>query len=110
LEEIEEALKPILEQLKPIQEKVEDWRARVEETYQRIADDLEAEAPVAEEISWPEPAEGDEHPDPLFDSTRTYLDQMDVYKRNQGKPTARRPRSPNGQRRQRRLGVNRAAS
>jgi hypothetical protein len=41
-------------------------------------------------IEWPEPKEGDEDPDPLFDSTRDYVEQIDRYKQHQGKPTTRR--------------------
>jgi hypothetical protein len=36
---------------------------------------------------WPEPRDGDEDPDPLFDSIRDYVDQIDRYKEHQGKPT-----------------------
>jgi PAS domain-containing protein len=36
---------------------------------------------------WPAPARGHEHPDPLFDSKRPYIEQNDRYKLHQGKPT-----------------------
>jgi hypothetical protein len=55
-----------------------------------IADELSANAPDVGEIEWPEPAEGDEAIDPLFDSTRTYVEQMDCYKSFQDRPTTRR--------------------
>ena len=42
------------------------------------------------EIEWPEPKEGDEDPNPLFDSRRDYVEQIDVYKAFQGKPTERK--------------------
>jgi hypothetical protein len=35
-------------------------------------------------------AEGDEHSDPLFDSKRSYVDQIDIYKRHQQRPTEKR--------------------
>ena len=41
-------------------------------------------------MEWPEPKEGDEDDDPLFDSARDYLTQIDSYKKFQGKPTSRR--------------------
>ena len=47
--------------------------------------DLEEEAPDLSEHCWPEGNSGDEHPDPLFDSFRGYVDQIDIYKRFQGK-------------------------
>ena len=53
---------------------------------------MDAEAPDLSEIEWPEPNEGDEDPDPLFDSLRDYVEQIDVYKAFQGKPTSRKPR------------------
>ena len=54
----------------------------------RIAQDLRARAPDLDAVDWPEPADGDEDLDPLFNSTRDYLEQIDRYKLHQGKPTA----------------------
>jgi hypothetical protein len=42
---------------------------------------------------WPQPSEPKEDPDSLFDSRRSYVEQIDRYKRHQGKPTARRKRN-----------------
>jgi hypothetical protein len=42
------------------------------------------------ETVWPEPEDGDDDDDPLYDSTRNYLEQMDRYKQHQDKPTTRR--------------------
>jgi hypothetical protein len=51
----------------------------------RIERDLDAaELPMPE---WPEPRDGDEDDDPLFDSTREYVEQIDRYKEHQGKAT-----------------------
>ena len=36
---------------------------------------------------WPQPREGDEDDDPLFNSTRDYVEQVDRYKEHQGTPT-----------------------
>ena len=52
---------------------------------------LDRAKPYLEAIEWPEPALGDEMPDPLFDSRRDYLTQVDRYKRHQGRPTIRQP-------------------
>jgi hypothetical protein len=40
-------------------------------------------------VEWPEP-EGDDDPDPLFDSRRDYVTQIDRYKEFQGKATDRK--------------------
>ena len=41
-----------------------------------------------DDYEWPSPAEGDEFEDPLFDSRRGYLDQIDRYARFKGKEIA----------------------
>jgi hypothetical protein len=53
----------------------------------RIREDLDAEAPDVDAYDWPEPDDGDEDDDPLFDSTREFVEQVDRYKEHQGKPT-----------------------
>jgi hypothetical protein len=58
----------------------------------KITADLEDDAPDADAFDWPDPDDGDEDDDPLFDSTREYLDQIDRYKEHQGKPTEAAPR------------------
>ena len=50
-----------------------------------IEQGLVNEAPSADEFDWPEPDEGDEDDDPMYDSTRSYLDQIDRYKEHQGR-------------------------
>jgi hypothetical protein len=43
-------------------------------------------------LTLPEPEEADEDDlDPLYDSARDYVTQVDRYKQHQGKPTQRRP-------------------
>jgi hypothetical protein len=56
----------------------------------KIARDLRAVAPDGDDYDWPEPADGDDDPDPLFDSTRDYVEQIDRYKQHQGKATTRK--------------------
>ena len=48
------------------------------------------QSPISKSYDWPEPREGDEDDDPLFDSTRDYVEQVDRYKQHQGKPTGRK--------------------
>lgn len=72
------------------------WERSAEAVWQAITDSLERSAPDPDEIEWPEPSDGDEDPDPLFDSRRSYVEQIDRYKRHQGKLVARKPRSDIG--------------
>ena len=58
--------------------------------FDEIRDDLEDEKPDLGEWDWPAPSEPHEDPDPLFDSRRTYLQQINRYKLHQGKPTEAR--------------------
>ena len=54
----------------------------------KIARDLRDAAPDVDNYDWPdEPADADEDDDPLFDSTRDYIEQIDRYKRHQGRLT-----------------------
>jgi hypothetical protein len=71
-------------------EKMSQWREKAEPVWQAVQDSLQVVAPGLSDVEWPEPDEGDEDPEPLFDSRRTYVEQMDVYKRHQGKPTSRK--------------------
>jgi hypothetical protein len=68
------------------------WRKLAKLVWRDIAKDLKANAPDPDEIDWPVPADGDEDDDPLFDSTRSYIEQIDRYKLFQDKPTERRIR------------------
>jgi hypothetical protein len=72
------------------------WQKRAKVVWHAIAKDLKAKAPDTDEIDWPEPADGDEDDDPLFDSTRDYVEQIDRYKSFQDKPTERRSRNGGG--------------
>jgi hypothetical protein len=46
---------------------------------------LTDEAPDLDDYNWPEPEDGDEDDDPLFDSTRGYVEQIERYREYQGK-------------------------
>jgi hypothetical protein len=73
-----------------IQAALDDLNSRAKPRYERITEFLTANAPDLTAIPWPEPALGDEDPDPLFDSRRGYIEQIDRYKRHQGKATGRK--------------------
>jgi hypothetical protein len=53
----------------------------------RIERDLAADKPDIDSYDWPQPQDGDEDDDPLFDSTPDYVEQVDRFKLHQGKPT-----------------------
>ena len=66
---------------------------RTEALFHGMTQSLQAEMPDPDAFEWPEAATGDEDRDPLFDSTRDYVEQIDRFKEHQQKPTARRERS-----------------
>jgi hypothetical protein len=65
---------------------IEDVRAHNE----ALAQEMLAEAPDLDDYEWPEPRDADEWADPLFDSKRDYVEQVDRFKAHQGKPTKSR--------------------
>jgi len=73
-----------------IEKAVERWHRDAAIVWRAMSDALDEAAPDPDDVEWPEPEDGDEDPDPLFDSTRDYVEQIDRYKRHQGKPTERR--------------------
>jgi hypothetical protein len=72
---------------------MEAWKRRAQPVWRGIAESLTVDAPNPDDHDWPEAREANEDDDPLFDSTRDYIDQMGYYKEFQGKPTERRKRS-----------------
>ena len=65
------------------QAKVDEWVERTNGVSHAITEALEELKPDLSEVELPEPAEGDEDDDPLFDSTRDYIEQLDRYKKHQ---------------------------
>ena len=57
-----------------------------------VQNTLEENCPEFDDIEWCPEFTADEDPDPLFDSQRGYVEQIDRYKRYQGKPTERKAR------------------
>jgi hypothetical protein len=87
-----EAIAKLETERKAVIATIRSFKRKAAPILREIQNDLDAQAPDVDEYDWPEPAEGDEDPDPMFDSTRSYLDQMERYKQHQGKPTEAPPR------------------
>src|SRR4029077_3026779 len=70
-------------------EALEDDYALLEERrqalWQEMMGALDNEAPDIDDLEWPGPCDGDEDDDPMYDSTRSYIDQVDRFKHHQGK-------------------------
>ena len=77
-------------EVRRLQDRIAELENRLEERARRlfetIGEELDADGPTVSDYDWPEPEEGDEDPDPLFDSTRDYMEQLDRYREHQGKP------------------------
>ena len=82
------AIAEIRAERKKVHAAIAAFEKKARPVFKEIEEDLEAEAPDIDDYEWPEPAEGDEDDDPLFDSTRDFIEQTDRYKAHQGKPTA----------------------
>jgi hypothetical protein len=76
-----------------------ELRGRMRPIWSMMADELEKQRPTVD-ITCPEFA-ADEDDNPLFDSTRDYVEQVDAYKGFQGKRTTRKPRTVRPKTRQR---------
>jgi hypothetical protein len=58
-----------------------EWEAKAQPLWDTIADEIEVEIKeIMADVEWPEPEEADEYDDPLYDSTRDYVDQIENYK------------------------------
>jgi hypothetical protein len=73
-----------------IAEKIEAWKEQAKTVYRDIRRDLIGRKPDPDAHDWPEARQANEDDDPLFDSTRDYVEQIDRYKEQQDKPTERR--------------------
>src|SRR6516165_5787991 len=73
-----EALQAEFEQPKrDFEAKLDEWSERAEPVWKAIADDLEERAPDVAELRTNSTWHADEDDDPLFDSRREYLEQID---------------------------------
>jgi hypothetical protein len=67
-----------------------EWFASVWNEFEFVRDELAAQTPDIDAYDWPGPEDAHEDDDPLYDSTRDYVEQVDRFKRHQGKPTTRK--------------------
>jgi hypothetical protein len=85
------AIAEIEEEHEKVVAAVAAFEERARPLLQQIKADLEAEAPDVDSFRWPDPSHftAAEDDDPLYDSTRDYVEQIDRYKEHQDKPTER---------------------
>ena len=84
------AIKALEAERKKVVAAITAFENKAKPVLRQIEHDLEAEAPDVDSFEWPEPDDGDEDDDPLFDSTRDYVEQIDRYKEHQGKTIERK--------------------
>jgi hypothetical protein len=84
IEELEAEHKKVLVAVKTFEKKAEPILSKIEK-------DLSDQAPDGGDYDWPNPSdfEGEEDDNPLYDSSRDYVEQVDRYKEHQGKPIKR---------------------
>jgi hypothetical protein len=87
------AIAALEEERKKLAAGIRAFERKAKPVLRRIEKDLDAEAPDVDDAYWPEPDDGDEDDDPLFDSTRDFIEQTDRYKEHQGKPTEGVPKT-----------------
>jgi hypothetical protein len=61
---------------KALKATLDAFERKAAQALRKVEDDLEAEALDPDDADWPEPAEGDEDDDPLYDSSRDYVTQI----------------------------------
>ena len=79
--------------LERIEAEIAAFKEKAAPVLEAIENDLDDEAPSVDDYEWPQGAEVDDDPDPLFDSTRDFIEQINRYKRHQGKRIDRAPRT-----------------
>ena len=84
----EELARRCAEHASAINAEVNAFYDTAEALHQRILVQLMRHAPDLAKIEWAEVGDADDDDDPLFDSTRDYLDQIKRFKRHQGKAAA----------------------
>jgi hypothetical protein len=96
-EEVQEFVERIRQRFEAkFRARFDDLTERTETLIHGLTVSLEDKAPDPDTIDWPEPEPADEDEDPLFDSTRDYVEQIDRFKEYQDKPTTRQPRNGKG--------------
>src|SRR5262245_18836820 len=84
-EEHHEQLDELEEDWAEIATSIEGWNEQAQSVWRAITNDLLDATPYPADHDWPEPRDPDEDDDPLFDSTRDYVEQMDRHKQHQAK-------------------------
>ncbi len=84
------AIKTLEVERKKVLAAIAAFEKKAKPVLRKIERDLTDEAPDVDNFEWPEPDDGDEDDDPLFDSTRDYVEQVDRYKEHQGKTIERK--------------------
>ena len=84
------AIKTLEAERKKVLAAITAFEKKAKPVLRKIERDLEDEAPDVDNFEWPEPDDGDEDDDPLFDSTRDYVEQVDRYKQHQEKTIERK--------------------
>ena len=78
------------EHIEAINVEVERFYDEIEPVLSDITADLEDEKPDPSDLEWSAGYAADESDEQLFQSERSYVEQMGFYKKHQGKPTSRR--------------------
>jgi hypothetical protein len=73
------------EALRRQNEREDALRDRTRPLFDRMSADLRDALPDVDDYDWPEADLGDDDPDALFDSTRSYVEQVDRFRLHQGK-------------------------
>jgi hypothetical protein len=87
----EDEIAELNEELEPLNARAADLHKRIKPVWQAMSEKLRERQPEPD-IECPE-FDADEDDDPLYDSTRDYVEQIDRYKKFQDKPTARKQRA-----------------
>jgi hypothetical protein len=85
------------EHVDAINGRISAFHERAETLWKSMADALDQATPELDD--WPDADEADESAEQLFQSQRSYLEQIEFYKRHQNKPIARRKRATGSGRR-----------
>jgi hypothetical protein len=75
-----------------INDAVDDWMDCAKPIWHAIGTRLDNNAPSIVDVEWTKPFAVEEDEDPLFNSARNYVEQIDRYKKHQGKMTERKKR------------------
>lgn len=78
-------IETLREEYGAIKEMFEEWKEDAEKVWHAISSDLEGETPDFAEEEWPESGVAEERNRPLYDSSRTYLEQLKAYREHQGR-------------------------